>query len=67
MSKILLIIKDYFTSVISETKKITWPSRQQVINQTIVVVVAVVILAVLFALIDFVFSDLVKILINWRR
>lgn len=66
MNKIFVGIKNYFVSVFSESKKITWPTRVQVINQTLVVTVAVILVGLFFALIDFIFSDLVKLIINWR-
>lgn len=67
MNKIFKNIKDYFVSVVSETKKITWPSRNQVINQTIIVSVSVIIAGIVFALVDFGFSESVKLIINWRQ
>lgn len=67
MNKIINYIKEYFIGVFSELKKITWPSREDVFRQTFVVIVTVAVVALFFALIDFVFSDLVKFLINWRQ
>lgn len=67
MKKIITVIKDYFVGVIAETQKVTWPTRQQVINQTLVVAVATVLLASFFALVDFGFSKLVQFIINWRQ
>lgn len=67
MNKIIQNVKDYFIGVVAETKKITWPARQQVINQTLVVIITVVVLALFFALIDFSFSEIVKTIVNWRQ
>jgi preprotein translocase subunit SecE len=67
MSNLITTIKDYFVGVFGEVKKITWPTRQQVINQTTVVVVTVIVVAIIFALVDFGFNELVRFIINWRK
>lgn len=56
-------ITDYFRGVLAETKKVTWPSRKQVINHTIIVVVAVVAAMAIFGIIDFGLSKLLEFLI----
>jgi len=67
MSNIVKSIKDYFVGVIGEVKKITWPTRSQVTNQTTIVIVTVVVVAIIFALVDFGFNELVRLIINWRK
>ncbi|EKD56173.1 MAG: hypothetical protein ACD_58C00283G0003 [uncultured bacterium] len=67
MNKFFKSIKDYFVSVVSETKKITWPTRNQVINQTLIVSISVIVVGIVFALVDSGFSELVKFIINWRQ
>ncbi len=42
----------YFRGVISETKKVSWPSRKELINTTIVVVSFILIFSVIVGLID---------------
>lgn len=67
MKKIFISVKNYFVGVVAEVKKITWPTREQVVSQTIIVIVGVSVLAIFFALIDYGFSELVKVIINWRQ
>lgn len=57
-------IKKYFQGVISETKKVTWPKRKEIINHTIIVVVSVVVLMVIFGSIDLGLSKLLQIVIK---
>ena len=49
-------IAKYFRNTRSEMKKVVWPSRKQVINNTIVVCVVVLISALVVLLLDFVFG-----------
>lgn len=53
-------IKNYFKGVVSETKKVTWPTRKQVINHTILVIVAIGLMMLIFGAIDLGFSKLLE-------
>ena len=58
----------FFRDIISEMKKVVWPSKKQIINNTLVVLAVVVIAAVILVVIDAVFgygiSGLFKLLGN---
>lgn len=56
-------ITAYFRGVITETKKVTWPTRKQVINHSIIVIVSVIIAMIIFGLIDFGLSKVLEALI----
>lgn len=45
-------IKDYFHGAYSEARKVTWPTRKQTINYSIVVVAMTIGVAVFFAVVD---------------
>lgn len=45
-------IVKYFRGVVSEVKKVSWPSRKELINTTIVVVSFILIFSVIVGLID---------------
>lgn len=45
-------VKDYFRGVISELKKVHWPTRREVVIYTGVVVIAVIIVGILIWLFD---------------
>ncbi len=57
-------IVKYFRDLKSEIKKVVWPSRSQVINNTGVVLVLCVICGVVLAGIDFGLSQLVELLLD---
>ncbi len=45
-------MKDYFYGAYHEARKVTWPTRKQTINYSIVVVVLTFGLAIFFAVVD---------------
>ncbi|MEG0766148.1 MAG: preprotein translocase subunit SecE [Clostridia bacterium] len=51
-------------NTVSELKKVTWPSKQDLINYTTVVVVFMVLMAVVVGLLDMGASGLVSLLIK---
>lgn len=51
----------------SELRKVSWPTRSEVINYSIVVLITVVILTIFIGLIDWVFATLVLELFEPRR
>lgn len=58
-------IKKYFRDTAGEFRKIVWPSRKTVINNTIVVLATVVVFAVVVGLLDFGFNTGRAALIDW--
>ena len=44
--------KNFFKGIRQELKKITWPSREDVVKQTLVVTIITFVLAVLIAAVD---------------
>ena len=48
-------LKTFLSEVIAETKKVTWPTKQEVINTTTVVVIASFIFGIYLYLCDFLF------------
>lgn len=57
-------IKNFFREVKVELKKVVFPSREEVIGSTKVVVVLVLIIAVFLGMIDLVLSKLIGMLIR---
>ncbi|HDH53587.1 MAG TPA: preprotein translocase subunit SecE [Nitrospirae bacterium] len=57
-------IKDFFREVKIELKKVVFPSREEVIGSTKVVVVLVLIVAVFLGLIDLVLSKLIGMVVR---
>ncbi len=57
-------LNNYFKSISSEMKKVSWMNKQQIINSTIIVGIFSFIIAVFLFVLDFGLSELVKILFN---
>ncbi len=53
-------LKTFLREVTAETKKVTWPTRQEVINTTTVVIIASFIFGIYLYLCDLVFFKLVN-------
>lgn len=50
-------IGTYFKEVFSETKKLTWPSKKEVINYTLAVIGFVALMALIMWVLDLAFSN----------
>ena len=57
-------IISYVTEVKAESKNIKWPTKNQVINYTIVVIVLSLLLAIYVGALDALFAKLLSILLN---
>jgi preprotein translocase subunit SecE len=55
-------IQKYFRGVVSELKKVSWPTRKELTNSTAVVVVTIVIFAVIIGIIDFGLGSLLELI-----
>ena len=58
MKKIILFFQESF----AELKKVTWPSRDEVISSTKVVLVSTVVIAAVLGLVDFLLVKLVDLI-----
>lgn len=54
----------YFREMKSELKKVVWPTRKQVIRNTIVVILVVLVVGILIWLFDWLAAAVVKALVN---
>ena len=57
-------IKNFFREVKTELKKVVFPSRDEVIGSTKVVIVMVIIIAVFLGIIDFLLSKLIGMVVR---
>ena len=57
-------IKEFFREVKVELKKVVFPSREEVIGSTKVVIVLVLIVAVFLGLIDLILSKLIAMVVR---
>mgnify|MGYP001572478266 CR=1 FL=1 len=49
-------IKNYFVGAFQEMRKVTWPSKSQTINYSVLVIALSVGMALFFGLLDYVFN-----------
>lgn len=60
MNKIVKFVNE----VKLELKKVSWSTRQELINSTIVVIVSVIILAIYIAFCDFIWSNAINFVLR---
>lgn len=56
--------KNFFRGVWNELKKVHWPTRQQLINHTGVVVISVLVMAIIISIFDLGISTLIEALLS---
>ena len=54
----------FFRNVVHELKRVTWPTRKALLTYTVVVLVTIVIFGVVLGLYDFIFLQLVELLVK---
>lgn len=54
----------YFKDTKAELKRVTWPTRSQTVNSTVVVIVTVLIVGACIWSLDFVFKFLIDLLLS---
>ena len=57
-------VANAFKNMVAELKKVSWPSKKDLVNYSLVVIGFVVVLAVIVGLLDTASSSLVKLLIQ---
>ena len=57
-------IRNYFKSIAVEMNKVSWMTRRQIINSTIIVGVFALIISIFLFVLDFGLSEFVKVLFN---
>lgn len=57
-------IKRYFNETIGELRKVSWPTRKEAINLTIVVLVVTLSMSAFLGLLDYVFTQLFALILT---
>ncbi|MCI0543918.1 MAG: preprotein translocase subunit SecE [Actinobacteria bacterium] len=60
-------IREFVREVIAEFRKVTWPTRQELVNSTAVVVVLTVVVAVFLGVVDVGLTRLVELILRDPR
>ena len=56
-------VTTYFREALYELRKVTWPTRKQTINYSIIVIAITIATAVFFAALDYIFTWLLGIIV----
>ena len=57
-------IKRWFKETAGELRKVSWPSREEALSLTRIVLIVTIILAAVLGVFDFIFARLVGLLVN---
>jgi preprotein translocase subunit SecE len=57
-------ITKYLREVRAEVRKVTWPSRQEVVRFSTIVVIVLIVMSIFMAVVDFAFSRLMQAIIS---
>jgi preprotein translocase subunit SecE len=53
-------IINFFSDVVKEMEKVTWPSREELVEQTKIVIIVTLLIAVFAWVVDFAVSEILK-------
>ncbi len=57
-------ISQYFRETRAELRKVVWPTREEAINLTAIVVATIVIMSIFFGAVDYLLTQLFRLLIT---
>ncbi len=57
-------LKSFFTEIKAELKKVTWPTKSQLVNNTLVILIFIAVVTVILALLDTAFAKLFDFVIK---
>jgi len=55
-------IRRYFNETVGELRKVTWPTRREATNLTVVVLIVLFSMSVYLGMLDFIFSQLMALI-----
>ena len=62
--KIIERVKEYFVDTRGELRKVTWPTRRQTTNLTLIVLAVTVVMALFLGGVDWVFANLIALILS---
>ncbi len=60
-------VKEFVQDVLAEFRKVTWPTRQELVNSTVVVIVVTVVLAFFLGAVDIALARVVEWILGGGR
>ncbi len=64
MNKMISKIKTFYGHTVEETKKCTWPNKQELVESTVVVIISLAILVLTVGVLDKVYSSTIETIIG---
>ncbi|MDP7397892.1 MAG: preprotein translocase subunit SecE [Lentisphaeria bacterium] len=62
MKQIIPKIREYYGETVQEVKKCTWPTKDELIETTVVVIVGVIALSIFIAVADYIMKQIIDTL-----
>jgi preprotein translocase subunit SecE len=62
--KIFDRIKEYFKDTRGEIRKVSWPTRKQATNLTLIVLAVTAVMAAFLGALDFLFAQLIRLIVS---
>jgi preprotein translocase subunit SecE len=57
-------VQEFVREVLAEFRKVTWPSRQELVNSTVVVITVTVVVAVFLGAVDIMLARIVEAILR---
>ena len=57
-------IQRYFRETVGELRKVSWPTRKEAINLTIVVLIVTIFMSTILGFLDFIFSRFIALILG---
>lgn len=57
-------IINFFTDIVKEMEKVTWPSREELVESTKIVIIVTLVIAVFAWVVDFAVSEILKMILR---
>jgi preprotein translocase subunit SecE len=64
MTNPVVRVREFFAEVMTELKKSSWPTRKELVDSTLVVVITIVVMGMFVAMADFIFLRIVNFLMR---
>lgn len=58
-------VTDFFAEVKVEMKKVTWPTREELVESTKLVIVASIVVTLFIGVVDNILSAIIRLLLGW--
>ncbi len=62
MANVFVKVREFLAEVVQELKRSSWPTRKELVDSTVVVIVTVLILGMFIALADYIFVKIIRML-----